>query len=188
MCRCSFSLFCPQIVIFTIYGLTIDVFFAHRLHRLTQIFVVFVISGVFGIKTKCRCSFSLLFYCMRVVGMTSERSKLQRSAQRDACVACRSKKSRSTDLGTSGLIQGTDFEDVARNYSHLRADTGVCPYAWTWLPSFRVGSCGFQGSPSFDFFDFFNFLDFPKINQYEKALVPSPQSCGMFPPDNRLLP
>ena len=106
MCRCSFSLFCPQIVIFTIYGLTIDVFFAHRLHRLTQIFVVFVISGVFGIKTKCRCSFSLLFYCMRVVGMTSERSKLQRSAQRDACVACRSKKSRSTDLGIECLVRG----------------------------------------------------------------------------------
>jgi hypothetical protein len=32
--------------------------FAHRLHRLTQIFVLFGISGVFGMKTKV----SLLFF------------------------------------------------------------------------------------------------------------------------------
>jgi len=32
--------------------------FAHRLHRLTQIFVLFGVSGVFGnIKSRCRCSF-----------------------------------------------------------------------------------------------------------------------------------
>ena len=36
---------------------------------------LFGVSGVFGnIKSRC-CSFSLFFYCMRVVGMTSEKSQ-----------------------------------------------------------------------------------------------------------------
>ena len=39
---------------------------------------LFGVLGVFGnIKSRC-CSFSLFFYCMRVVGMTSEKSKYQK--------------------------------------------------------------------------------------------------------------
>ena len=72
MCRCSFSLFLPtdlqprmariqritRILIFNSQFAACRTCFAHRLHRLTQIFVLFDVSGVFGnIKSRCRCSF-----------------------------------------------------------------------------------------------------------------------------------
>ena len=60
---------------------------------------------------------------VRAARETSERSQFQRSALWDACVACRSKKFRSTDLGMDATRNiKNDFGDVARNEDLDRGD------------------------------------------------------------------